>query len=137
MKDPAKNASGVRPLSTEEVYALGGCSREEWKAQAETNKILGREAAPIPLDGTCVRIGSMRCHSHALPWSVGRHRHCHPEEHWVKIACAGVDARALPQEDQDAQGRRRLHAGLGALSAATMMAHLSAHLICRAIATEF
>lgn len=43
-----------------------GQSREEWKNQAETNKILGRESNPIPLDGLCVRIGAMRCHSQAL-----------------------------------------------------------------------
>jgi aspartate-semialdehyde dehydrogenase len=43
-----------------------GQSREEWKGQAETNKILGRESAPIPIDGICVRIGAMRCHSQAL-----------------------------------------------------------------------
>ena len=43
-----------------------GQSKEEWKAQAETNKILGRGDHPIPLDGTCVRIGAMRCHAQAL-----------------------------------------------------------------------
>ena len=43
-----------------------GQSKEEWKAQAETNKILGRSGDPIALDGTCVRIGAMRCHSQAL-----------------------------------------------------------------------
>ena len=43
-----------------------GQSREEWKAQAEANKILGREKNPVPVDGTCVRIGAMRCHSQAL-----------------------------------------------------------------------
>ena len=43
-----------------------GQSREEWKAMAECNKILGREGNPIPIDGTCVRIGAMRCHSQAL-----------------------------------------------------------------------
>jgi len=43
-----------------------GQSREEWKGQAETNKILGRSARPIPLDGICVRVGAMRCHSQAL-----------------------------------------------------------------------
>ncbi len=43
-----------------------GQSREEWKGQAETNKILGRAAAPIPIDGLCVRIGAMRCHSQAF-----------------------------------------------------------------------
>ncbi len=50
-----------------------GVSREEWKGGAETNKILGRgEAfgasakAAIPVDGLCVRVGAMRCHSQAL-----------------------------------------------------------------------
>jgi len=43
-----------------------GQSREEWKAQAETNKIIGRSARPIPVDGICVRVGAMRCHSQAL-----------------------------------------------------------------------
>ncbi len=43
-----------------------GQSREEWKGQAETNKILGRDGNPIPVDGLCVRIGAMRCHSQAL-----------------------------------------------------------------------
>lgn len=43
-----------------------GQSKEEWKGQAETNKILGRSGNPIPVDGLCVRIGAMRCHSQAL-----------------------------------------------------------------------
>jgi aspartate-semialdehyde dehydrogenase len=43
-----------------------GQSKEEWKGQAETNKILGRSDNPIPVDGLCVRIGAMRCHSQAL-----------------------------------------------------------------------
>ncbi len=43
-----------------------GQSREEWKGSVETNKILGREANPIPIDGICVRIGAMRSHSQAL-----------------------------------------------------------------------
>jgi len=43
-----------------------GQSKEEWKGKAETNKILGRETNPIPVDGLCVRIGAMRCHSQAL-----------------------------------------------------------------------
>ena len=43
-----------------------GQSREEWKGQAETNKILGRGERPIPVDGICVRVGAMRCHSQAL-----------------------------------------------------------------------
>lgn len=43
-----------------------GQSKEEWKGGAETNKILGREANPVHIDGLCVRIGAMRCHSQAL-----------------------------------------------------------------------
>lgn len=46
-----------------------GVSREEWKAGAETNKILGRDLIQgnyVPIDGLCVRIGAMRCHSQAL-----------------------------------------------------------------------
>lgn len=43
-----------------------GQSREEWKGGAETNKILGLGARPIPVDGLCVRIGAMRCHSQAM-----------------------------------------------------------------------
>jgi aspartate-semialdehyde dehydrogenase len=50
-----------------------GVSREEWKAGAETNKILGRGEAfgansrpAIAVDGLCVRVGAMRCHSQAL-----------------------------------------------------------------------
>jgi len=49
-----------------------GQSREEWKAKAEANKILGLEANPIPVDGLCVRIGAMRCHSQALTIKLNR-----------------------------------------------------------------
>ena len=48
-----------------------GQSREEWKAMAEANKILGR-SAPIPVDGICVRVGAMRCHSQALTVKLTR-----------------------------------------------------------------
>ncbi|TGG95383.1 aspartate-semialdehyde dehydrogenase [Natronospirillum operosum] len=43
-----------------------GQSKEEWKAQVEANKILGRSEKPVPIDGICVRVGAMRCHSQAL-----------------------------------------------------------------------
>jgi aspartate-semialdehyde dehydrogenase len=51
-----------------------GQSREEWKGQAETNKILGRGAGtpPVPVDGVCVRVGAMRCHSQALTIKLRR-----------------------------------------------------------------
>jgi len=49
-----------------------GQSREEWKGQAETNKILGCADQPIPIDGLCVRVGAMRCHSQALTIKLTR-----------------------------------------------------------------
>jgi aspartate-semialdehyde dehydrogenase len=53
-----------------------GQTREEWKGMAETNKILGRGDAfgtpAVPVDGVCVRVGSMRCHSQALHFKLTR-----------------------------------------------------------------
>ena len=51
-----------------------GVSREEWKGMAETNKILGQGpgygSAAVPVDGFCVRVGAMRCHSQALTFKL-------------------------------------------------------------------
>ena len=51
-----------------------GVSKEEWKGMAETNKILGQGTgfgtSPIPVDGFCVRVGAMRCHSQALTFKL-------------------------------------------------------------------
>ncbi len=51
-----------------------GVSREEWKGMAETNKILGQGegfgTAAVPVDGYCVRVGAMRCHSQALTFKL-------------------------------------------------------------------
>ncbi|MHB1091363.1 aspartate-semialdehyde dehydrogenase [Thiobacillus sp.] len=49
-----------------DVALESGQSKEEWKAQAEANKIMRRNDSPIPIDGLCVRVGAMRCHSQAL-----------------------------------------------------------------------
>jgi len=53
-----------------------GVSREEWKGMAETNKILGRgpgfSTPAVPVDGLCVRVGTMRCHSQALMFRLTR-----------------------------------------------------------------
>ena len=49
-----------------DVPMESGQSKEEWKAQVEANKILGSSRSPIPIDGLCVRIGAMRCHSQAM-----------------------------------------------------------------------
>ena len=71
---PTKNFRGV-PLAGSlipwiDVPVENGQSKEEWKGGAECNKILGnapfRSAGSVPIDGLCVRIGAMRCHSQAL-----------------------------------------------------------------------
>ncbi len=56
-------AGSVLPWIDKEVE--DGQSREEWKGFAETNKILGTQT-PIPVDGICVRVGAMRCHSQGI-----------------------------------------------------------------------
>ena len=48
-----------------------GQSKEEWKAMAEANKIL-RQDPPIPIEGLCIRVGAMRCHSQALTIKLRR-----------------------------------------------------------------
>lgn len=69
-----------------------GQSKEEWKGQAETNKILGRSEQPIPIDGICVRVGAMRCHSQALTIKLNRdvpmdeiHAMLAAHNAWVKV----------------------------------------------------
>jgi len=77
-----------------------GVSREEWKAEAETNKILGRGAAfgtaATPIDGLCVRIGAMRCHSQALTIKLKRDV---PLDEVSDIISAGSKwAKVIPNE---------------------------------------
>ncbi|HVL74460.1 MAG TPA: aspartate-semialdehyde dehydrogenase [Noviherbaspirillum sp.] len=60
---PAPLAGGLIPWIDKQLD--NGQSKEEWKGQAEVNKILGTNHV-IPVDGLCVRIGAMRCHSLAL-----------------------------------------------------------------------
>ena len=60
---PAPLAGGLIPWIDKQL--ANGQSKEEWKGQAEVNKILGN-ADIIPVDGLCVRVGAMRCHSLAL-----------------------------------------------------------------------
>ena len=55
-----------------DTQLASGQSKEEWKAEVETNKILGRSVDPVPIDGLCVRIGAMRCHSQALTVKLTR-----------------------------------------------------------------
>ncbi len=73
-----------------------GQSREEWKGQAEGNKILGREGNPIPIDGICVRIGAMRCHGQAL--TVKLRRDLPVDEIEQILADANPWVRVVPNE---------------------------------------
>ena len=63
-------AANLIPWIDKEVG--NGQSREEWKAGAESNKIMGTEARPVPVEGLCVRVGAMRCHSQALTVKLTR-----------------------------------------------------------------
>jgi len=75
-----------------------GQSREEWKGMAEANKILGRAGRPIPVDGICVRVGAMRCHSQAL--TVKLTREVPLEEIEARIAAAHEWVRVVPNEKE-------------------------------------
>lgn len=66
---PAPLAGGLIPWIDKQLE--NGQSKEEWKGQAEVNKILGN-SKPVPVDGICVRIGAMRCHSLALTLKLNR-----------------------------------------------------------------
>ncbi len=73
-----------------------GQSREEWKGQAETNKILGQADHPIPIDGLCVRVGAMRCHSQALTIKLTRDA---PLDELVEIIGGANDwVKVVPNE---------------------------------------
>src|SRR5690606_8230162 len=74
----------------------GGLSREEWKGAAETNKILGRTGAPIPVESVCVRVGTMRCHSQAF--TIKLRRDLPLEEIERRIADHNEWVRVVPNE---------------------------------------
>jgi aspartate-semialdehyde dehydrogenase len=79
-----------------------GQSKEEWKGGVETNKILGRSDHPIPIDGTCVRIGSMRCHSQGL--TIKLKRAMPVDEIEEMLAAANPWVEVIPnQREQTAQ----------------------------------
>ncbi len=73
-----------------------GQSREEWKGFAETNKILGRGDKTVPIDGLCVRIGAMRCHSQAL--TVKLRQEVPLDEITAMLAEANAWVRVIPNE---------------------------------------
>jgi aspartate-semialdehyde dehydrogenase len=80
-----------------------GQSKEEWKGGAETNKIIGREANPIIIDGLCVRIGAMRCHSQAL--TIKLTKNVPLDEIVQMLAEANQWAKVIPNE-RDASMRQ-------------------------------
>ncbi len=73
-----------------------GQSREEWKAGAESNKILGTEERPVPVEGICVRVGAMRCHSQALTIKLTRDVPLHEVE--ALLAAANPWVRVVPND---------------------------------------
>lgn len=73
-----------------------GQSKEEWKGGVETNKILAREANPILIDGLCVRIGAMRCHSQAL--TIKLKKNVPMDEINQLLAEANQWAKVIPNE---------------------------------------
>lgn len=75
-----------------------GQSKEEWKGKAETNKILGLDAKPISVDGLCVRIGAMRCHSQAM--TIKLKRNVPLDEIYAMLASANDWVKVIPNERQ-------------------------------------
>ena len=83
-----------------DVPVENGQSKEEWKGGAECNKILGlpgfRQPGSIPIDGLCVRIGAMRCHSQGLTIKLKKHVAIRDIEEI--IGCANAWAKVIPNE---------------------------------------
>ena len=91
-----------------------GQSREEWKAGAESNKIMGTEANPVPVEGICVRVSAMRCHSQALTIKLKRDL---PLAEVERLIAAGNDwVKVVPNERE---------ASIAALSPATVSGTMS------------
>ena len=93
---PAPLAASLIPWI--DVPLETGQSKEEWKAQVETNKILGRSGNPIPIDGICVRIGAMRCHSQAL--TIKLKQNLPLDEIHDMLAKANDWVKVIPNEQQ-------------------------------------
>ncbi len=101
---PTENFRGV-PLAGSlipwiDVPVEHGQSKEEWKGGAEANKILGKPAfrspGSIPIDGICVRVGAMRCHSQAL--TVKLKKDIPLDEITQMLASANDWVRVIPNE---------------------------------------
>ena len=97
-----------------------GQSREEWKGSAETNRILGLEAGHVPVEGICVRVGTMRCHSQAL--TIKLRRDLPLDEIEAKLASAHEWVRVVPNDKETSLAELtptattgRLHVPIGRL----------------------
>ncbi|NNM62612.1 MAG: aspartate-semialdehyde dehydrogenase [Steroidobacteraceae bacterium] len=98
-----------------------GQSREEWKATAEANKILGSTAGrAVPVEGICVRVGAMRCHSQALTIKLGEdlplaqiERLIAADNPWVRVV--PNEREASIRELSPAAVSGRLHVPVGRL----------------------
>ena len=75
----------------------GGQTREEWKGMAETNKIMGLNP-PVPVDGICVRVGTMRCHSQGL--CIKLKKNIPLDEIEATIAGANPWVRVVPNDKE-------------------------------------
>jgi aspartate-semialdehyde dehydrogenase len=107
---PVSNFRGV-PLAGSlipwiDVPVDGGQSKEEWKGGAECNKILGRPPfrtpGSIPIDGICVRVGAMRCHSQGLTVKLRRDV---PMADVEAILAAGNDWVSVVPNEREASER--------------------------------
>ncbi|MDR1062940.1 MAG: aspartate-semialdehyde dehydrogenase [Azoarcus sp.] len=89
-----------------DVPVAHGQSKEEWKGGAECNKILGRppfrEAGSIPIDGLCVRIGAMRCHSQGLTIKLKKDA---PLDELSEIIASGNEWVKLVPNEREASER--------------------------------
>ena len=100
-----------------------GQSREEWKAGAESNKIMGTEAAPVPVEGICVRVSAMRCHSQALTIKLKRdiplaevERLIAGGNSWVKIVPNEREASIRELAPADGRAARSAYPSAGCAS---------------------
>ncbi|MBX3183579.1 MAG: aspartate-semialdehyde dehydrogenase [Polyangiaceae bacterium] len=94
-----------------------GATREEWKGHAESNKILDNDP-PIPVDGLCVRVGAMRCHSQALTIKLTRPISLSEVEsviqegnNWVDVVPNNRDATLAKLSPQAVNGSLRVPIG--------------------------
>ncbi|MCG7530166.1 aspartate-semialdehyde dehydrogenase [Psychrobium sp. MM17-31] len=79
-----------------DTQLASGQSREESKAEVEANKILNTQDAPTPIDGLCVRVGAMRCHSQAL--TIKLKRDVSVEEIEAKLAAHNEWVKVIPND---------------------------------------